>query len=188
MLFAHGIFICILQVYWHWRTSNTRLDDTKRLKLAVNRFTKLMHTVLMDYYYLARFISSSVIFPKVYFITSRLSEWTLLLQVSLFWLWLHTRFRLYVYHAEAYGNLGNSLKELGDIDGAVQFYLKAIKIKPRFADPYNNLASAYMQLGQVCHPIICTKGYLTCYRPDPASNRDLPNGVSFESNTCGCAQ
>ena len=50
--------------------------------------------------------------------------------------------------AEAYGNLGNSLKELGDIVGAIQFYLKAIKLKPRFCDAYNNLASAYMQLGQ----------------------------------------
>jgi hypothetical protein len=26
--------------------------------------------------------------------------------------------------AEAYGNLGNALKELGDLDGAVRFYLK----------------------------------------------------------------
>jgi protein O-GlcNAc transferase len=50
--------------------------------------------------------------------------------------------------AEAYSNLGNALKELGDIDGAIQFYLKAIKLKPRFCDAYNNLASAYMQLGQ----------------------------------------
>jgi len=50
--------------------------------------------------------------------------------------------------AEAYSNLGNALKELGDIDGAVQFYLKAIKIKPRFPDAYNNLASSHMQLGQ----------------------------------------
>lgn len=50
--------------------------------------------------------------------------------------------------AEAYGNLGNALKELGDIDGAIQFYLKAIKLKPRFADAYNNLASAHQQLGQ----------------------------------------
>jgi len=50
--------------------------------------------------------------------------------------------------AEAYGNLGNALKELGDIDGAMQFYLKAIKLKPRFCDAYNNLASAHMQLGQ----------------------------------------
>jgi protein O-GlcNAc transferase len=50
--------------------------------------------------------------------------------------------------AEAYGNLGNALKELGDLEGATQFYLKAIKLKPRFADAYNNLAGAYMQLGQ----------------------------------------
>lgn len=50
--------------------------------------------------------------------------------------------------AEAYSNLGNALKELGDINGAIQFYLKAIKIKPRFPDVYNNLASSYMQLGK----------------------------------------
>ncbi|CAM9874832.1 unnamed protein product, partial [Ectocarpus fasciculatus] len=49
--------------------------------------------------------------------------------------------------AEAYSNLGNALKELGDVGGAIQFYLKAVKLKPRFCDAYNNLASAYMQLG-----------------------------------------
>lgn len=51
--------------------------------------------------------------------------------------------------AEAYGNLGNALKEIGDLVGAVQFYLKAIKLHPRFSDAYNNLANAYMQLGQL---------------------------------------
>lgn len=51
--------------------------------------------------------------------------------------------------AEAYSNLGNALKELGDIRAAVQFYNKAIKLKPRFADAYNNLATAHMQLGQL---------------------------------------
>lgn len=69
--------------------------------------------------------------------------------------------------AEAYSNLGNALKELGDIDASVQFYLKvsqthdrkhgsshyqllwqAIKLKPRYCDAYNNLASAYVQLGR----------------------------------------
>jgi protein O-GlcNAc transferase len=51
--------------------------------------------------------------------------------------------------AEAFSNLGNALKELGDLKGAIQFYLKAIKLKPRFGDAYNNLASAYMLQGQV---------------------------------------
>mmetsp|Transcript_12973 Transcript_12973/g.19544 ORF Transcript_12973/g.19544 Transcript_12973/m.19544 type:complete len:972 (-) Transcript_12973:253-3168(-) len=52
-------------------------------------------------------------------------------------------------YAEAFSNLGNALKELGDIQAAIQFYMKAIKLKPRFGDAYNNLASAYMQLGQL---------------------------------------
>lgn len=50
--------------------------------------------------------------------------------------------------SEAYSNLGNALKELGDLKGATQFYLKAIKLKPRFCDAYNNLASAYMLQAQ----------------------------------------
>jgi len=51
--------------------------------------------------------------------------------------------------AEAYSNLGNALKELGDVEGAVEFYLKAIKIKPRCSDAYNNLASSHMQQGSI---------------------------------------
>lgn len=50
--------------------------------------------------------------------------------------------------AEGYSNLGNALKELGDVQTCIQFYLKAIKLKPRYCDAYNNLACAYMQLGQ----------------------------------------
>ncbi|CAM9335937.1 unnamed protein product, partial [Phaeothamnion confervicola] len=50
--------------------------------------------------------------------------------------------------AEAYSNLGNVLRELGDVRGAVQFYLRAVRLKPRFCDAYNNLAGAYMQLGR----------------------------------------
>ncbi len=50
--------------------------------------------------------------------------------------------------AEGYSNLGNALKELGDINASIQFYLKAIKLKPRYCDAYNNLACAYMQLGK----------------------------------------
>jgi len=50
--------------------------------------------------------------------------------------------------AEAFSNLGNALKELGDVQGAIKFYQKAIKLKPRFCDAYNNLALALMQVGQ----------------------------------------
>ena len=50
--------------------------------------------------------------------------------------------------AEAYSNLGNALKELGDLDAAVQAYDKAIRLKPRFCDPYNNLGSTYAQMGR----------------------------------------
>ncbi|CAI5724803.1 unnamed protein product [Peronospora effusa] len=54
---------------------------------------------------------------------------------------------------EAYGNLGNALKELGDLSGAVQFYIRAIKLNPRFGDAYNNLANCYMLLGQTSEAV-----------------------------------
>jgi protein O-GlcNAc transferase len=50
--------------------------------------------------------------------------------------------------AEAYSNLGNALKELGNLKEAVDYYITAIKLKPRFCDAYNNLASAYMQVSR----------------------------------------
>jgi protein O-GlcNAc transferase len=51
--------------------------------------------------------------------------------------------------AEAYSNMGNAVKELGDLDAAIQFYLQAVKLKPRFPDAYNNLACCYLQQGLV---------------------------------------
>ena len=38
--------------------------------------------------------------------------------------------------AEAFGNLGNALKELGDPQAAIHFYLKAISLQPKFAGEY----------------------------------------------------
>jgi len=55
--------------------------------------------------------------------------------------------------AEAYGNLGNTLKELGDMEGAIQFYRKAIQLKPQFGDAYHNLGSTYMQQGRASEAI-----------------------------------
>jgi len=56
-------------------------------------------------------------------------------------------------YAEAFSNLGNALKELGDLHASTQFYLKAIKLKPRFGDAYNNLASVYLQLGDIANAL-----------------------------------
>ncbi|CAK9000472.1 Probable UDP-N-acetylglucosamine--peptide N-acetylglucosaminyltransferase SEC (Protein SECRET AGENT) [Durusdinium trenchii] len=70
--------------------------------------------------------------------------------------------------AEAYGNLGNGLRELGDTKAAIEFYLKAIKLKPRFCDAYNNLASAYLQIGR-------TKQALETYQMALVLNPNLIN-------------
>ena len=45
--------------------------------------------------------------------------------------------------ADAYSNMGNTLKEMHDITGALQCYTRAIQINPAFADAHSNLASVH---------------------------------------------
>lgn len=39
--------------------------------------------------------------------------------------------------------MGNTLKEMQDIQGAIQCYTRAIQINPAFADAHSNLASVH---------------------------------------------
>lgn len=39
--------------------------------------------------------------------------------------------------------MGNTLKEMQDIQGAIQCYARAIQINPAFADAHSNLASVH---------------------------------------------
>ena len=39
--------------------------------------------------------------------------------------------------------MGNTLKEMHDITGALQCYTRAIQINPAFADAHSNLASVH---------------------------------------------
>lgn len=55
---------------------------------------------------------------------------------------------LFVYRisptfADAYSNMGNTLKEMQDVQGALQCYTRAIQINPAFADAHSNLASIH---------------------------------------------
>jgi len=55
--------------------------------------------------------------------------------------------------ADAYSNMGNTLKEMQDIQGALQCYTRAIQINPAFADAHSNLASIHkvcLQLSYIC--------------------------------------
>lgn len=52
-------------------------------------------------------------------------------------------FRIQPTFADAYSNMGNTLKEMQDIQGALQCYTRAIQINPGFADAHSNLASIH---------------------------------------------
>ena len=61
-----------------------------------------------------------------------------------FWL-----YRIHPNFADAYSNMGNTLKEMQDIAGAMQCYTRAIQINPAFADAHSNLASVHKDSGNI---------------------------------------
>lgn len=57
--------------------------------------------------------------------------------------------RIHPSFADAYSNMGNTLKEMQDISGAMQCYTRAIQINPAFADAHSNLASIHKDSGNI---------------------------------------
>ena len=55
--------------------------------------------------------------------------------------------------------MGNTLKEMHDISGALQCYTRAIQINPAFADAHSNLASVHKVSFWITH-IECNGHYV----------------------------
>ena len=53
------------------------------------------------------------------------------------------------YYADAYSNMGNVLKDKGDLEAAIQSYKQALKIKPDYAQAYNNMGNALKDKGDL---------------------------------------
>lgn len=60
--------------------------------------------------------------------------------------------------------MGNTLKELGDVSGALQCYSRAIHINPGFADAHSNLGSIQKDSGNIPDAITA---YTTALRLKP---------------------
>ena len=60
---------------------------------------------------------------------------------------LQEAIRIQPTFADAYSNMGNTLKEMQDIQAALQCYTRAIQINPAFADAHSNLASIHKVRG-----------------------------------------
>jgi len=57
--------------------------------------------------------------------------------------------RINPYYADAYSNMGNVLKDKGDLEGAIENYKQALKIKPDYAQAYNNMGNALKDKGDL---------------------------------------
>ena len=53
------------------------------------------------------------------------------------------------YYADAYSNMGNVLKDKGDLEAAIQSYKQALKIKPDYAQAYSNMGIALKGKGDL---------------------------------------
>ena len=62
--------------------------------------------------------------------------------------------RIHPTFADAYSNMGNTLKEMQDVQGALQCYTRAIQINPAFADAHSNLASIHKDSGNIPEAIV----------------------------------
>ena len=68
--------------------------------------------------------------------------------------------------AEAYSNLGNVLKEKGQLKDALANYRHAVKLKPDFIDGYINLAAALVAAGDLEGAV---QAYATALNYNPVS-------------------
>jgi predicted TPR repeat methyltransferase len=71
-------------------------------------------------------------------------------------------------YADAYSNLGNALQKTSDLDGAIESYKKAVKIKPKLAEAHNNLGAALHERGDLNAAIDSYKNALKI-KPDYAN-------------------
>jgi len=52
-------------------------------------------------------------------------------------------------YADAYSNMGNALKDKGDLEAAIESYKQALKIKPDYAQAYNNMGNTLKEKGDL---------------------------------------
>ena len=70
-------------------------------------------------------------------------------------------------YADTYSNMGNTLKNKGELDAAIENYKQAIKIKPDHAEAYNNMGNAFKDKGELDKAINCQEQALKI-KPDYA--------------------
>jgi predicted O-linked N-acetylglucosamine transferase (SPINDLY family) len=75
--------------------------------------------------------------------------------------------------AEGKYNLGNALKDLGDLDAAIASYKEAIQLKPDYTDAYNNLGLTLSDSGELEKAIRCHDQAIKINPQLPESYRNL---------------
>jgi tetratricopeptide (TPR) repeat protein len=78
--------------------------------------------------------------------------------------------------AEAHDNLGNALKERGELEEAVACYRQALRLKPDLAEAHSNLGSAFQGQGKLEEAVACYRQALRL-KPDLAEAHNNLGGA-----------
>src|SRR6185503_1030592 len=73
-------------------------------------------------------------------------------------------------YAEAHNNLGNALRDGGQLDEAVQAYEHALQLRPAYADALTNLAASFADMRRRDEAIACYERALSI-NPNHATAR-----------------
>ncbi|MDA9061736.1 sulfotransferase, partial [Planktomarina temperata] len=85
-------------------------------------------------------------------------------------------------YAEAYNNMGVTLKEQGKLEEAIEAYNKALAIKPDYAEAYNNMGNALKEQGKLEEAIKAYNKALVI-KPDYAeAHRHLSQLTKYSSD------
>jgi protein O-GlcNAc transferase len=88
--------------------------------------------------------------------------------------------------ADAYSNMGNTLKEMQDLQGALQCYTRAIQINPAFADAHSNLASIHKDSGNIPEAISSYKTALRLRSDFPEAFCNLAHCLQVGVSNMSC--
>jgi predicted O-linked N-acetylglucosamine transferase (SPINDLY family) len=80
-------------------------------------------------------------------------------------------------YAEVHNNLGNALKDRGQIAEAVACYRRAVQLRPDYAGMHNNLGVALQQQGDIDQAIVCYRRALQLNPDHAGAHSNLGNGL-----------
>ena len=87
--------------------------------------------------------------------------------------------------AQAHYNLGNALRDQGNLDDAVACYRRALELRPDYAQAHNNLGVALCDLGKPDEAVACCRRALELRPEDAQTHFNLGSALEWTGDLTG---